>query len=221
MAALLRAPYHTRSRLRLRVVQVLVIALFATLFARLWYIQVFAGDAYQAAAAHQSVRDIVVQPARGLIVDDMGRPLVANRASWVVSIDRTLLNKMGQVEQAALLRKVAVAVHKPYSEIRARSLLCGQPSSKQGTCWNGSPFQPVPVASDVPQRRAVRLLEQAEDYPGVVAQRESLRTYPAPFGINAAHLLGYLGPVTDAEMKASAQALADRRVELQRTCSVT
>ena len=40
------------------------------------------------------MRDVVVQPARGLIVDDMGRPLVANRSSWVVSIDRTLLGKL-------------------------------------------------------------------------------------------------------------------------------
>ena len=43
-----------------------------------------AATSYHAQAASQSVRDIVVQPQRGLIVDDMGRPLVANRTSWVV-----------------------------------------------------------------------------------------------------------------------------------------
>ena len=77
----LRASSQTKGRLRLVVVQVLVLSLFVTLFARLWYIQVFSGEAYQAQAAEQSIRELVVQPARGLIVDDMGRPLVANRTS--------------------------------------------------------------------------------------------------------------------------------------------
>ena len=85
----------TKGRLRLGVIQVLVLALFLTLFGRLWYLQVFSGDDYQAKAADQSVREIVVQPARGLIVDDMGRPLVANRTSWVVTVDRTLLQQDG------------------------------------------------------------------------------------------------------------------------------
>ena len=74
-----------KSRLRLVVVQALVFSLFATLFVRLYYLQVVGGEGYQAQAANQSVRDIVVQPQRGLIVDDQGRPLVANRTSWVIS----------------------------------------------------------------------------------------------------------------------------------------
>jgi penicillin-binding protein 2 len=100
----------TRGRLRLVVVQALVLSLFVTLFARLWYLQVLGGEAYQAQAAEQSVRQLVVQPARGLIVDDMGRPLVASRTSWVVSVDRTLLHKMSEEQQTTLLRRVAGAV---------------------------------------------------------------------------------------------------------------
>src|SRR6186713_3279248 len=93
----------TRSRLRLLVIQALVFSLFATLFARLYYLQVVSGDAYHAQAANQSVREIVVQPQRGLIVDAQGRPLVANRMSWVVSVDRTLLGKMTDRQQEILL----------------------------------------------------------------------------------------------------------------------
>ena len=43
-----------RSRLRLIVIQALVFSLFATLFARLYYLQVVSGDEYTAAAADQS-----------------------------------------------------------------------------------------------------------------------------------------------------------------------
>src|SRR5690606_18594233 len=96
-----------RSRLRLVVVQALVFSLFATLLVRLWYLRVATGEEYSAQAAAQSVRELVVQPQRGLIVDDQGRPLVPNRTSWVVSLDRAALAKMPEDEQGAVLRRVA------------------------------------------------------------------------------------------------------------------
>ncbi len=199
-AVLIRPNASEKSRLRLLVVQALVLALFVTLFARLWYMQVLTGEGYQAQAAEQSVRDVVVQPNRGLIVDDMGRPLVANRSSWVLSIDRTLLGKLPDDVRTATLTKLSRVADVPLSEIEARMVLCGQPGSTQGTCWNGSPYQPVPVARDVPQKLAVKVLEKAEDYPGVLAQQESVRAYPSPYGVNAAHLLGYLSPITEGEL---------------------
>ena len=83
-----------RTRLRIVVIQALVFSLFATLLGRLYYLQVVSGEEYTAQAASQSVRDIVEQPQRGLIVDDMGRPLVTNRHAWVVSVDRSLRGKL-------------------------------------------------------------------------------------------------------------------------------
>ena len=195
-----RATSRQKSRLRLVVVQTVVLTLFVTLFARLWYLQVLGGEAYQAQAAEQSVRELVVQPARGLIVDDMGRPLVANRTSWVVNVDRTMLRKMSDERQEEVLRRVAHTVGSTYKDVLARTLLCGEPGSVEGTCWNGSPYQPVPVAEDVPQQTAVSILEQSEDYPAVLAESASVRAYPSPFGINAAHLLGYLSPITEEEL---------------------
>ena len=199
-AVLIRPSASERSRLRLLVLQALVLALFCTLFARLWYLQVLTGEGYRAQAAEQSVRDIVVQPARGLIVDDQGRPLVANRSTWVVSIDRTLLGKLAVDKREAMLRKLAKVVDVKPAEITARTLLCGSAGAEQETCWNGSPYQPVPVAKDVSQRTAVKVLEQSEDYPAVLAQQESVRAYPSPYGINAAHVLGYLSPITEGEL---------------------
>ena len=193
-AVLIRPNASQKSRLRLIVVQALVLALFLTLFARLWYMQVLTGDSYRAQAAEQSVRDVVVQPPRGLIVDDMGRPLVANRSSWVVSIDRTLLAKLSEPVRTATLTRLSRVVHEPLAKIQARTLLCGQPGSVKGTCWNGSPYQPVPVARDVKQKVAVKMLEQSEDYPGVLAQQESVRAYPSPYGVNGAHVLGLPQP---------------------------
>ncbi len=207
----LRATSRQKSHLRLIVVQAVVLTMFVTLFGRLWYLQVLGGEAYKAQAAEQSVRELVVQPARGLIVDDMGRPLVANRTSWVVTVDRTMLEKMNPEARETLLHRLAHTVGSTYKDVVARTLLCGEPGSVEGSCWNGSPYQPVPVAEDVPQQTAVSILEQSEDYPAVLAESASVRAYPSPYGINAAHLLGYLSPITEEELD-EAKAEADTSV---------
>ncbi|MEO9325593.1 penicillin-binding protein 2 [Nocardioides sp. C4-1] len=204
-------PAPARSRLRLIVIQALVFSLFATLFVRLYYLQVVTGDTYQNRAAAQSVREIVVQPTRGLIVDDQGRPLVANRLSWVVSLDRTTLAKLDPADRTTLLRRVGKVIDLKPRRIEKKLLTCGDEGSEPGVCWNGSPYQPVPVAQDLTQAQAQRLQEQPEDFPGVVVDQQSVRAYPQPFGINAAHLLGYLSPITEGELDAAEKG-GDRSV---------
>ena len=212
-----RAGPGRTSRLRLIVVQVLVFSLFATLFARLWYLQVLGGESFQALAASQGVREIVVQPHRGLIVDAEGRPLVANRTSWVVSVDRTMLGKMPGDQQEKLLQRLAAALRTTKPAVHGRLLNCGDSGSESGACWNGSPYQPVPVATDVAPAIALRIKEQAEDFPAVVVEQQSVRAYPRPYGINAAHLLGYLSPITEDELD---QAQADRDTSVNGASSV-
>lgn len=176
------------SRLRLIVLQALVLSLFATLLVRLYYLQVVTGDTYSAKAASQSVREVVTQPARGLIVDDMGRPLVTNRKAWVVEVDKNVLAELAPADRAELLARVGKATKVSVADIE-----------KALADWNGSRYQPVPIAEDVPENVALRILEQPEDYPAVVAEQQSVRAYPRPFGVNLAHVLGYLSPVTEDE----------------------
>lgn len=195
-----------RSRLRLVVVQALVFSLFATLLARLYYLQVVTGEEYTAQAASQSVREVVVQPQRGLVVDAEGRPLVTNRTSWVVSVDRTVLGKMSEERQERLLTRLAAVVGVGRARIERALVTCGDDGSVAGECWNGSPYQAVPVASDVAQKVALRILEQPEDFPAVLAEQQTVRAYPQPFGVNLAHVLGYLSPITEDELD---QAEAD------------
>ncbi len=204
-------PRPHRARLRLVVIQALVFSLFATLFVRLYYLQVVSGAEYHAQAASQSVRDIVVQPQRGLVVDDQGRPLATNRPSWVISVDRSMLDKMTDRQRGLLLERLGRTVDLKPARIEERLVTCGDAGSIPGSCWNGSPFQPVPVARDVPQAVALRILEQPEDHPSVLAEQQTVRAYPRPFGVNAAHLLGYLSPITESEYDA-AQANGDRSV---------
>src|SRR5690606_27196253 len=105
-----------------------------------------------------------------------------------------------------LVERVAEVVGKPSGQIERRLLDCGDEGAVSGTCWNGSPFQPVPVATGVDQALALRVLEQPEDYPGVLAEQQHVRAYPRPHGVNLAHVLGYLSPITEEEFDQASEA---------------
>ena len=195
---------RARSSLRLLVVQGMVLSLFLTLFARLWYVQVVGGETYQAAAQENAVREIEVTAPRGLIVDAMGRPLVANRTSWVVTVDRDVLDRLGVATRRAVLARLANTLGLTGEQLERRTRLCGEPgAARPPVCWNGSPYEPVPVAEDVTQELAASILEQSEDYPGVTAESRKVRAYPSPYGVNAAHVLGYISPITEQELEAA------------------
>ncbi len=78
------------------------------------------------------MREIVVQPQRGLIVDDVGRPLVANRTSWVVSVDRTMLDKM-PASASAGARQAARRGGRPApgQRIRRKLVTCGEDGQRR------------------------------------------------------------------------------------------
>jgi penicillin-binding protein 2 len=194
-------------RPRLVVVQVLILALFGTLLVRLWYLQMASGDTYREQAEDNAVEDVIMQPQRGLIVDAMGRPLAANRSSWVVSVDRTELAKLDDDDQSAVLHRVADTLDISFADVFGRSRLCGETGAPAPPrCWNGSPYQPVPIAEDVAEAVAIAIQERTEDFPAIEARQQSVRAYPEPFGVNAAHVLGYLTPITADEYE---RALAD------------
>ena len=158
---------RSRSRLRLIVVQIMVLSLFGTLLARLWYIQVVGGDVYQAAAQDNTVRDIEIPAPRGLIVDAEGRPLVANRTSWVVTVDRDVLDRLGGTARRAVLTRLADTLGLSERELVRRTKTCGEPgAAKAPLCWNGSPYEPVPVAEDVPQTLAGSISRAVRGLPG-------------------------------------------------------
>ncbi|MBR7826299.1 penicillin-binding protein 2 [Actinospica sp. MGRD01-02] len=185
------------ARARLGVVQVLVLALLATLGGRLWYLQVRSGAQFQAAAAANDLRSVSTPAVRGDILDDQGHPLVANKPTLEVTVDLSTLQQQPH-GGIAVLDRLASVLGVPESQIAQKIRLCS--SKVKQPCWPGSPYQPVPVATDVAQSIGMEILEDHDKFPGVTAQAAATRTYPAPFGVNAAQMLGYLSPVSSSEL---------------------
>lgn len=188
-----------RVRHRVLVVQGVGLALMLVLGGRLWYLQAIESDAYAAAATENSTREVVTSAPRGLILDDVGRPLVRNRTQLEVTLDRSELSRLPD-RGAAVLARLAPVLGTTVEDLRNRIRPCG--AAVGPPCWNGSPYQPVPVATDAEPSTALEILERRELYPGVRASAVSVRAYPTPAGANLAHVLGYLQPAADGDLAA-------------------
>ena len=127
-----------RSTLRLFVLRVLVVALLATLFGRLLFLQVYAADTYTAAASQNRVREIVETAPRGEVVDARGTPLVSNRTTLVVSVRRSVLLRQPD-DGAAVLGRLGEVLGRPAEQLAQEIRPCGGGASS-GRCspWAAS-----------------------------------------------------------------------------------
>ncbi|MCK2216804.1 penicillin-binding protein 2 [Actinomadura sp. ATCC 31491] len=175
------------SRGRVAVLRLLVLAMLATLLARLWFLQVMDGDRYARAAAGVRIRTVPVPPLRGRIVDVSGRPLAANRTRPVVTVDAAALAHQPDGGRA-VLERLAGVLGQPYRQLASKVRPCG-PGVGQ-PCWPGSPYEPVPVADGVAVPVALQVGERQRDFPGVRAELRPVRVHPR--GAAAAHTLGYV-----------------------------
>jgi penicillin-binding protein 2 len=186
---------------RLAVIRVLVVSLLLTLGARLYYLQVLDDDKLVQTANRQHTREVILAAPRGAIVDDRGRPLVTNRSSLVVSVNRSALQAQADGGKA-VLRRLGGLLDVPPAELDKRITPCAKGVPRP--CWKGSPYQPVPVVTDTTPAVVLTIEERQEDYAGVSAESLTLRQYPN--GSLAAHSLGYVGPVNQDELDAARKA---------------
>ncbi len=191
---------NQRARLSLFVVQIFIFSLLVGLLGRLFYLQVAAGPKYRDAALSIQSRDVVTPATRGLIVDSSGVPLALNRVGIAVTVDRTKIDRQPD-KGVAVLRSLATLLNLQYADIFQRTRLCGElPKGSRAGCWTGSRFQPIPITKEADPEIALRIVERSDQYPGISATPVSIRNYPTNAGVNGAHLLGYVGPLTDADL---------------------
>ncbi|WOX09657.1 penicillin-binding protein 2 [Streptomyces sp. N50] len=186
-----------RVQIRLVVIQILVLSLLGTLGGRLWYLQIREGAAYQKEASGNHVQQVVEPAVRGSILDARGVPLADNETRLVVSASRTDLLKQADDGKAVLTKLAGVLGLKP-ADVIQKVRLCDAKTPQP--CWNGSPYQPIPITDEATAKQALQIRERAEDFPGITAEPEAVRRYAAPGDANAAQVLGYLSPVTDDEI---------------------
>lgn len=181
-------------QLRLRMLAFVGLTLFGALFARLWYLQALESEAFQAEALGNVLQPVYEQAPRGRILDRNGRVIVDNRVVQVVTIDRQeLQDSLSGTARADMFVRLSEAISRSGRLTKASSIERAVNDPQYG------PFDEIPVAVGVDPSLLVFLGERPDEFPGVSVVQKTIRTYP--YGTLAAHLLGYVGPITESELK--------------------
>lgn len=190
----------SRSSLRIAMLGVVALCLFAIVFFRLWFLQVLSGDQYLAQANQNRVRDVRVEAPRGDILDRNGKTLVDNTSSWQVRVDQRAWHigltpknqylKFYDPKFEPVLARLSRALGEPEKDLK----------EKMRDSLLQEPFANAVVAEDVPYEGVVKVSENNQDFPNVDVSQAFERAYKN--GDLAAHLFGYVREISEAQLKA-------------------
>ncbi len=174
--------------LRVAILGFLALTVFAVLFLRLWALQVLSGDKYLAQANTNRVRTLQIDAPRGLILDRNGRVLVKNALGtsielWPADLPKNSAARLRELERLTAITGV------PVKEIQRRM-----------SQYAGDPLTPVVVRRGIHDDQISYFEEHQLDFPGVRLADSYLRSYP--YQSLAAHLLGYVGEISQTQLKA-------------------
>ena len=183
-------------RLRLAVLAAVVISLFVPLIGRLWYLQVIKETAFVERAADNTTETIIELAPRGRILDVQGRVLVDNRASILVTIDKEEMASVAADDLQDLFFSLATEISRSGNLTKVNQIEAAYRSNRYG------PFAEVPVVQDISEELQIYLAEYSYKFPGVNTTVTTVRDYP--YGSLAAHILGYVGLLSEDEMSSVA-----------------
>ncbi|MDH5740929.1 MAG: penicillin-binding transpeptidase domain-containing protein, partial [Nitrospira sp.] len=163
-----------RRLLGLRVGLLLVVGLLGL---RLWHLQILEGPYYRDLSENNRTRQVLLEPARGLIYDRNGILLANNVPSFSLYVTlEDVKNREVLIHQLTELLGLDPAVVRKKLETKGSKLL------------------PRKIKDRMTLRDATLVESRRLDMPGVMVQVESQRNYPG--GLIAAHILGYVGEIS-------------------------
>jgi penicillin-binding protein 2 len=178
------------SRVRVSIVGVVIVALFCSLVARLWFLQMGPEQELKARAIALSTREVQTPSPRGQIKDRNGVVLARDRAAWAVTLERDLKKD----EHEAVIGRLSELL-----KVEGLELEAAFTSPRQ------SPLLPAVIRLDVPLEQRLAIQERPDSFPGVGVQLLTVRSYPTAFEKQqpalASHVLGYVGEVNEEQLK--------------------
>ena len=155
-------PYRLSPKIavRIAVLGIVAMTLFAILFLRLWALQVISGERYLQDAQNNQVRTSRVAATRGTISDRNGVMLVSNRAATLVQVWPSSLDDLTPKRRAAVLKRVSGLLDVPLKEIRADLRRHGD-----------DPLTPVTIKESVRDQRSPSSSSTRRSSPGSRSRR--------------------------------------------------
>jgi penicillin-binding protein 2 len=167
---------------RLRVARMVVWGVVAILVVAFFRTQIMEHAKYQLQSETNRLRPIPLPAPRGIITDRNGKVLAENVPGYTVSV----LPPEDEDTLRATLKGLAPIVKLDNAAIE-RVLVR----------YRRTPYLPVPVIPNAPFALVSALQERRLAIPGLLIQPEPKRHYPDSSAV--AHLVGYIGEVTEAE----------------------
>ncbi|WP_299547607.1 penicillin-binding protein 2 [uncultured Tateyamaria sp.] len=160
------------------------LAFVGALGARMQFLQVDQADQFRLLAEENRINIRLIPPSRGEIFDRNGVPLARNVPSYRIVIVREDANDVEEVVQE--LSKLV-------------SLDPGEVQRAMAEMKRSAPFLPITFADEVSWEDLSRVSVNAPALPGVTPEVGLSRVYP--LGSDYAHVLGYVGPVSDYDLE--------------------
>jgi penicillin-binding protein 2 len=172
---------------RLVILQVAAVIVFLALGICFWVLQIIQGTKYVEMAENNHQRTLALRAPRGVLFDRNGRVLVENRNSFTISIIREHTRDMKRTVR--LLAQYTGLDEKQVQLIVDRHR--GEPS-----------YRPIVVVEDASLAQVAAITARRLDFelPDVRVEEVPTRKYPSD--ALAAHLFGYVGEASDAQVQA-------------------
>ncbi|MBR1945999.1 MAG: penicillin-binding protein 2 [Alphaproteobacteria bacterium] len=158
--------------------------LSSVLLSRMYYLQVLEADRYKTLAEENRISTRLVAPPRGLIFDRFGQPMAQNNQNFRVLVisEQTEGNLNATLEA---LNKILPLTDGEIQRIRK-------------DVRRSRDFTPVTIRENLTWEQMAAIQLNAPDLPGIIIDEGLSRFYP--FKEASAHLLGYVGAVSEEEI---------------------
>ena len=171
---------------RIRIVQIIALALMSICVVRLYNLQIVHSDYYHERAINQRLRTLPIPAPRGTILDRNGKILVDSRSVYDVVLQR---EKGKQIDQAALLGKLPDALDLDLEYLKER--------------FNEISIHPAYQSLLIKENASIHDIAWVEahslEFPLLHIEQRPQRHYP-PNGL-LAHVLGYVGEISSHQLE--------------------
>ena len=171
------------SKQRILVLSFVVGIVFLFLVIRLWHLQILNADNYRSMSENNRLRFMPVAASRGAILDRNGKVLVSNRPSFSLAVIPQEVK-----DKEALLTLLAKLLGLDRTEMAERW------EKDKGR----AKYYPIVLSSNITRDQVEIVEENRLRLPGIEIEMKPVREYTSKQ--LAAHLLGYIGEVSEKEL---------------------
>jgi penicillin-binding protein 2 len=202
-----RPPLTPQLALRVAMIGMFALAMFAIIFFRLWFLQVLSGNQYLAQASVNRVRDLDIPAPRGQIVDRNGTVLVSSTPVPAVVISppdlpvpmSTALLDHPPARDVAVYDRLAGILGISRRPVRCPIAGAHVAHLSPIACKVAQQYALLPYATVTVQKNVSKFIqyyiqERQDAFSGVSVEQVWLRQYP--FKGLAAQLFGTVGPIS-------------------------